>query len=202
MSKRQSAAIPADAQHAARPDAARPADAERARLVERLNIAGREVSAATIMFHSALAQRRGLSAIEEKTLDILLRDGPLTHAELVAATALAPASVTGLIDRLEDKGYARRSPHPGDARRILVSADAARIAAELTPLFGPWTESLNELYAAYTTDQLELICDFMTRAAARQRDAAAALAAPAAEQAGHRNAADGADCGNGRRRLR
>jgi DNA-binding MarR family transcriptional regulator len=151
--------------------------AERAELIERLNLAGREVSAATVMFHSAVAQRRGLSAVEEKTLDVLLRTGPMTHAQLGAATGLAPASVSGLIDRLERKGYARRSPHPADARSILVTADADRIAAELTPLFAAWTESLDELYADYTADELETICDFMTRAAVRQRDAAAALVA-------------------------
>jgi DNA-binding MarR family transcriptional regulator len=150
--------------------------AQRAALTERLNLAGREVSAATIMYHTALAQRRGLSATEEKTLDILLRGGPMTHAELGAATGLAPASVTGLIDRLERKGYAGRARHPEDARRVLVSADAARVYADLTPLLAPWADSLNELYARYTVSQLETICDFMTQAAARQRDAAASLA--------------------------
>lgn len=153
---------------------------QRAALTERLNLAGREVSAATIMFHTAVALRRGLSATEEKTLDILLRAGPMTHAELGTATGLAPASVSGLIDRLEHKGYARRTRHPRDARRVLISANADRIEAELTPLFTPWAQSLAELYASYTTSQLETICDFMIRAAARQRDAAAALAAPAA----------------------
>lgn len=161
-----------------RPAAA--SDPERAALSERLNLAGREVSTATIMFHTALAERRGLSAIEEKTLDTLLRAGPMTHSELGAATGLAPASVTGLIDRLERKGYARRSPHPGDARRVLVSAEADRIAAELAPMFTPWAESLEELYATYSVSELETICDFMSRAAALQRDAAAALTAASA----------------------
>jgi DNA-binding MarR family transcriptional regulator len=174
MSKRQST-----------PGLAEAAATERAALTERLNLAGREVSAATIMFHTAVAQRRGLSATEEKTLDILLRDGPMTHAELGAATGLAPASVTGLIDRLADKGYVARARHPGDARRVLVSAEAGRIEAELTPLFAPWAKSLDELYATYTIGQLETICDFMTRAAARQRDAAAALAEPASHPVRH-----------------
>ena len=44
--------------------------AGRAALEAALDLAGREVSAATIAFHSALAARRGLTAIEEKTLDI------------------------------------------------------------------------------------------------------------------------------------
>ena len=146
-------------------------------MVERLNTAGREVSAATIMYHTALADRRGLSATEEKALDILLREGPMTHAELCAATGLARPSVSDLIDRLERKGYASRRPHPQDGRRILVTANAAAIAAQLTPLFESWSRALLELYATYTDAELEVICDFMTRAASRQRDEAARLSA-------------------------
>jgi DNA-binding MarR family transcriptional regulator len=146
-------------------------------LVERLNTAGREVSAATIMYHTALAARRGLSATEEKALDILLREGPMTHAELCAAAGLARPSVSDLIDRLERKGYASRGPHPQDRRRILVAANAEAIAAQVTPLFEPWAQALLELYASYTDDELEVICDFMTRAASRQREQAAQLTA-------------------------
>ncbi len=36
-----------------------------------LDLAWRDVSAATVAFHSALAAHRGLTAIEEKTLDLL-----------------------------------------------------------------------------------------------------------------------------------
>lgn len=146
-----------------------------AALVRRLHDAGRELSTATVMFHTALALRRGLSATEEKALDLLLREGPMTHAELVERSGLAAASVSDLIDRLERKGYAHRERHPEDGRRILVRADAARIEADLTPLFRGWVHDLERLYASYSSDELEVIADFMTKAAARQRDAAVAL---------------------------
>jgi DNA-binding MarR family transcriptional regulator len=124
------------------------------------------------MFHAALAQQRGLSATEEKALDLLLREGPMTHADLVQRTGLARASVSDLIDRLERKGYAQRAPHPKDGRRILVAADADRVHAELTPLFANWVTALEKLYANFSTEELETIHRFMTEAAARQRDAA------------------------------
>ncbi|MFY9928702.1 MAG: MarR family transcriptional regulator [Streptosporangiaceae bacterium] len=152
-----------------------PGETGRADLIERLNLAGRELSTATVMFHTAVAARRGLSATEEKAVDLLLRAGPMTHAELGQQTGLAPASVSGLIDRLELKGYVRRAPHPDDRRRILVTADAGRVYAEMAPLFAPWAEALAELYAGYTDAELETICDFMTRAAQRQLAAAEAL---------------------------
>ena len=123
------------------------------------------------MFHSTLAARRGLAASDEKALDVLLRDGPLTHAQLVERTSLAPASVSDLIDRLEAKGYVRRSPHPADRRRVLVTADNERIFADVSPLFADWVRSLGELYASYSDAELNTIRDFLTRAAARQRTA-------------------------------
>jgi DNA-binding MarR family transcriptional regulator len=144
---------------------------ERSELEERMHLAGRELSAAAVMFHSAVAAARGLSATEEKALDVLMREGPLTHAELSRRTGLAPASVTGLLDRLERKGYAERGPHPEDRRRILVAAKAEHVFAEMSPLFEHWVGSLVELYGEYSDDELRTLADFMHKAAERQREA-------------------------------
>jgi len=123
---------------------------QRAELIDRLHLAGRELSTATVMFHTDVAARRGLSATEEKAIDVLLRGGPMTHAELGRHTGLAPASVSNLIDRLERKGYASRAPHPEDGRRVLVTAAAERLLGEFVPLYADWVGSLNELFATYT----------------------------------------------------
>jgi DNA-binding MarR family transcriptional regulator len=147
----------------------------RAELLEQLAEAGRASSAATVMFHSALAARQGLSATEEKALDLLDRFGPLTAGELAKRSGLAPASVTGLINRLEAKGFARRVPNPGDRRSVLVEVDAERVYAVVAPLFSDWVSSLYELYAGYTDEQLETILHFLTEAARRQQEATARL---------------------------
>jgi DNA-binding MarR family transcriptional regulator len=149
--------------------------ARRPELIEQMNLAGREISAAAVMFHSAVAARRGLSATEEKAIDILMREGPLTHSELTRHTGLAPASVSNLIDRLERKGYAERSPHPQDGRRVLVAAKTQHVYAEMAPLFEDWTLSLGELYGDFTDDQLAAIASFMHKAAERQREATARI---------------------------
>jgi predicted transcriptional regulator len=140
-------------------------------LIEEMHLAGRELSTAAVLFHSALAERRGLTATETKALDVLLRTGPLTHAELSRSTGLAPASVSGLIDRLERKGFARRAPHPDDGRRILVHADADRAFAQMAPLFEDFVRDLEALYADYDDNDLRVIAGFMREAARRQRDA-------------------------------
>jgi DNA-binding MarR family transcriptional regulator len=147
----------------------------RAELLEQLALAGRASSAATVMFHTAVAARQGLNATEEKALDLLERSGPLTAGELARRSGLAPASVTGLVDRLERKGFARRVPNPGDRRSVLVEVDAEQVYARVAPLFGDWVRSLQELYAGYTDEQLELILHFLTEAARRQQEATARL---------------------------
>ena len=157
------------------PDGGRAPSGRRAELLERLALAGRASSAATVMFHTAVAARQGLSATEEKALDLLERSGPLTAGELARQTGLAPASVTGLVTRLERKGFARRVPNPDDRRSVLVEVDAERLYARVAPLFGDWIRSLQELYAGYTDEQLEVILHFLTEAARRQQEATARL---------------------------
>jgi DNA-binding MarR family transcriptional regulator len=147
----------------------------RAELLARLEMAGRAQSAATVMFHTAVAARQGLSATEEKALDLLERLGPLTAGELARHSGLAPASVTGLVNRLERKGFARRIPNPDDRRSVLVEIDRDRVFASMAPLFADWVRSLQEMWAGYTDQQLELILDFLTEAARRQQQATSRL---------------------------
>jgi DNA-binding MarR family transcriptional regulator len=64
-------------------------------------------------------------------------------------SGLAPASVTGPVDRLERKGFAQRVPNPADGRGVLIETSQDRLAS-LTPLFGDFVASLDELCAGYT----------------------------------------------------
>jgi DNA-binding MarR family transcriptional regulator len=157
------------------PDGARTGTSRRAELLEKLEMAGRASSVATVMFHTAVAARQGLSASEEKALDLLERSGPLTAGELARQSGLAPASVTGLINRLEHKGFARRIQNPSDRRSILVEVDVERMYARVAPLFADWARSLQELYAGYSDEQLEVILHFLTEAARRQQEATARI---------------------------
>ena len=157
------------------PDGRSAPSGRRAELLERLALAGRASSVATVMFHTAVAAKQGLSASEEKALDLLERSGPLTAGELARQSGLAPASVTGLINRLEQKGFARRIQNPSDRRSILVEVDVERMYARVAPLFANWVRSLEELYAGYSDEQLEVILHFLTEAARRQQEATTRL---------------------------
>jgi DNA-binding MarR family transcriptional regulator len=134
------------------------------------------------MFHTALAEQVGLSSTEEKALDLLDREGPLTPGALAVRTGLAAPSITGLVNRLERKGFARRRTNPNDRRSFLVEARADRLSS-IAPLFRSFTASLEALYAGYRKDQLETILQFL-RESARIQSAATARLTAAKRRAG------------------
>ena len=146
----------------------------RRELADQLFLAGREHSAATVMFHASLAGRHGLAATDTKTLDTLLRLGPLTAGELAQHTGLATASVTALIDRLERKGMVRRARDPQDRRRVIVEPVRKQSAAD-DALFTSIRRSYEGLLNRYTDQQLETILDFLRQSAATTRRVTADL---------------------------
>ena len=142
----------------------------REELVQEADEAGRVLSTAAVLFHTVLAAKQGLSATDEKALDLIDRYGPITARDLSERSGLAPASVTGLIDRLERKGFVRRLANPRDGRSILVEIDHQQLAQH-GHYFDDFVERLHELYASYSDEQLETIIDFMTKAARSQEAA-------------------------------
>jgi DNA-binding MarR family transcriptional regulator len=63
----------------------------------------------------------GLSAGELNLLACLDPDGEQRIAELVAATAQRPSTVTGILDRLERRGLVERRLDPADRRSFRVA---------------------------------------------------------------------------------
>lgn len=121
------------------------------------------------MFHAVVAERLGLSAAQEKTLDLLARFGAATPGQLAARSGLAPATVTGIVDALEQRGFVRRTPNPSDGRSIVVELEQEQVMAAFAPLYADWIRALDDLYEGYTDEQLETIAHFLTEAAARQQ---------------------------------
>src|SRR5262249_22761485 len=124
----------------------------------------RQLSAATIMFHQAIADRLGMNVTDHKCADILERSGPMTAGELAECTGLTTGAITGVIDRLEKAGLARRAGDPGDRRRVILEPCRKRLERVVAPLFESMARASAELCANYTTEQLALIRDFTVRA--------------------------------------
>jgi DNA-binding MarR family transcriptional regulator len=146
----------------------------RRQVLDELSMAGRAHSTGVVLFHTALAAKQGLGPTETKALDLLERFGPMTAGEFGTRTGLAPASVTGLVDRLEQKGFAKRVKDPGDGRRVLVEYDRASMA-RFAPHFSDFMQGMEALYARYSVEELEVVLRFLTEVTKVQTDAAVKL---------------------------
>jgi DNA-binding MarR family transcriptional regulator len=127
---------------------------------------GRELSACTLMFHAAVANRVGLSAVEHKALDLLSRAGALTAGQLGELTGLTSGAVTGLVDRLEKEGFVRRDRHPSDRRKVMIHPVTEKMEAEIAPLFASMGQQMEELFSSYSDQELAIIQDFVSRSIA------------------------------------
>jgi DNA-binding MarR family transcriptional regulator len=63
----------------------------------------------------------GVSRSDYDALGALDEHGSLTPGELGTLLSLTPGSVTALVDRLEQLGWASRNRHPQDRRRVVVT---------------------------------------------------------------------------------
>ena len=131
-----------------------------------LNAAMRDVSGQGVLYSQAVAVRLGMNSTDLECLDHILR-GPVTAGRLAEVTGLTTGAITGVIDRLERVGLARRERDPDDRRKILVRVLPA-VGERVAPLFAPMERAAMGVLSSYRDDQLTLLLDFLTRA----RDAA------------------------------
>jgi DNA-binding MarR family transcriptional regulator len=146
----------------------------RRELLEQLTTAGRDLSDAIVLFHATIADRLGIGSSDWKTMGLLKRHGPMTAGELVKRTSLAPASVTGILGRLERRGWIHRRRDDADARRVVVELDPSA-GRETAVLFAGLIGRLDKLYGQYTDEELRFLVDALGSMASLQREATAEL---------------------------
>lgn len=126
-------------------------------LVHEFRVSGNHDSA----FDGVAAERLGVNRSDLHCLNIIEDRGGLTAGELAAEAGLTTGAVTGVIDRLERVGYARRVPDPADRRRVKVEV-TPRFYTNAKRIWGPvkadWESILSE---RFTAEQLEQAIDFL-----------------------------------------
>ena len=63
--------------------------------------------------------------------------GEQESRDLAAEAGITGGTLTGVLNTLQDKGYAERSPHPTDGRRMIVrtTGSGRRVVDEIMPAF-------------------------------------------------------------------
>src|SRR5213082_813530 len=114
----------------------RSADAARRRL--RLTMAIkqtlRELRSQLALLNHRVGAHLDLKDVDLDCLDLIVRYGPLGPSALARRAGLHPATMTGILDRLERGGWVARDRDPSDRRAVVVRALRDR-NAELMRLY-------------------------------------------------------------------
>ena len=116
--------------------------------------------------------RVDLKDVDLDCLDLISRHGPMSPSTLARHAGLHPATVTGILDRLQRGGWVtrERDPDATDRRAVTVRALRER-GGELFRLYAGMNASMDGICAGYTDAELELVADFLRRTATAGRAA-------------------------------
>lgn len=127
--------------------------------------AWRELNARTIFLHQAIADHLGLNLTDHKCLDLVLARGPMAAGRLAEDSGLTTGAITGVVDRLEKKGFVRRVADPYDRRKTMIEVVPESLGA-IEQLFAGLAAKTAEISARYSAAERAAIDDFARRTAA------------------------------------
>jgi DNA-binding MarR family transcriptional regulator len=136
----------------------------------------RELNSQLSLLNHHVGERLGLRDVDLECLDLIARQGPLSPSALARRAGLHPATMTGVLDRLERAGWIARDRDPSDRRAIVVRALRDR-GAELFHLYAGMNRSMDKLCAGYSDEELELLAGFLRRTTDAGKAATDALSA-------------------------
>jgi DNA-binding MarR family transcriptional regulator len=136
----------------------------------------RELGIQLALLNHHVGARLELKDVDLDCFNLIDRHGPLSPTALARRAGLHPATMTGILDRLERGGWIARDRDRSDRRAVLVRALNDR-NADLMRLYSGMSTSMNQLLAGYADPELELIADFLHRTANAGQAASHELAA-------------------------
>jgi DNA-binding MarR family transcriptional regulator len=134
----------------------------------------REVGLQLTLLNHQVSARLEIRDVDLDCLNLISRSGPLTPGALARTAGLPPATVTGVLDRLEKGGWIVRERDPEDRRAVRVQARAER-GPEVLAQFRGMNSAMDGVCAGYSPAELEVIADFLRRTAAAGGDEVAKL---------------------------
>jgi DNA-binding MarR family transcriptional regulator len=138
----------------------------------------RDLGAQLSLLNHSVGARLDLKATDLECLDLISRYGPLSPSALARRAGLHPATMTGILDRLERGGWIDRGRDPSDRRGVVVQVARGR-GAEILRLYlidSGMNTAMDQICADYEDTELQLLAGFLRRTADAGRNAAEKLA--------------------------
>ena len=125
---------------------------------ESLRLARNQLS----VFSRQVGTRLELKDADLDCLDLIDRAGPLSPTALARLTGVHPATLTGILDRLERGGWIARERAENDRRAVQIRSLRDR-QGELYGLLAGMNRSIEEICAGYSDAELAVVADFLRR---------------------------------------
>jgi DNA-binding MarR family transcriptional regulator len=150
---------------------------KRRRLTSSVKAELRDLNIQFSLLNRRLGTCVNLKDVDWDCLDLINRIGPLAPSNLAAQTGLHPATLTGILDRLQRAGWItrERDPEAVDRRAVIIRANRDR-NSELFRLFAPMNTRMDVLCADYSEAELELFAGFLRRITSAGSEATKELA--------------------------
>ena len=130
-------------------------------LIAELGIAMQSYQRSNAEFDDEVGRLLDLNPTDLRCLD-WLTGGRMSAGELSRATGLSSAATTSMIDRLERKGFVRRTREADDRRQVLVEMTEDG-SVRLGRLYGPLVEEGARLFERFTRAELETMLDLLKK---------------------------------------
>jgi DNA-binding MarR family transcriptional regulator len=159
-------------------ESARAAARRRRRLTVAIKESLRGLAIQLSLLNHQVTTNLALKDVDLHCLDLINREGPLGPTTLARRAGMHPATITGILDRLERGGWVIRERDQSDRRAVVVRALRDR-NAELFTLYAGMDASMGKICAEYDESELALIADFLRRTTEAGRAATDDLASAA-----------------------
>jgi DNA-binding MarR family transcriptional regulator len=134
----------------------------RRRLTTQIKDSLRDLRNQLSMLNRQVGAHLDLKEVDLDCLDLIGRHGPLSPTALARRAGLHPATMTGILDRLERAGWIARERDPADRRAVTVRALPDR-GKQMYRLFSGMNSAMYSICAEYDEEQLQLLADFLRK---------------------------------------
>jgi len=143
-----------------------PQDARlRRRLTNSVKDSVRGMRSELALLNRRISARLDLRDGDLDCLELVARLGPVGPSALARAAGVHPATMTGVLDRLEKGGWLARDRDPSDRRSVVLRVRPERVG-EVFALYSGMNTALDAICADFTDDELTVIATFLDRSAA------------------------------------
>ncbi|MET9318300.1 MarR family transcriptional regulator [Kribbella sp. NPDC003505] len=122
----------------------------------------RDLRVQLALLNHQVGYRLSLKDAELDCLDVLARDGAMSPSALARLAGIHPATLTGILDRLERGGWIVRDRAQTDRRSVTIRIVKER-SADVYRMYRGMNSAIDTICADYSDEELDLIASFLQR---------------------------------------